>query len=240
MGTRHFIGVVKNGDFKIAQYGQWDGYPSGQGSKVLTFARDKDAVSKLRDAVDAVRFVTEEDWKETYAAIGIPEGQEWMDGDQADMLAKLYPGLTRDTGADILGLVADGTVTVVGDARDFPKDSLFCEYAYVIDLDANTVEAYVGFQTVEHSDGRWAGTVTLDTFEPGYEGQAFYAPVRLAATWPLSDLPSQEVFESVINGVELYYRQSADRKRHNVDAETGIKPVKGPYKHVPEETVLSL
>ena len=31
MGTRHMIGVVKDGIPRIAQYGQWDGYPSGQG-----------------------------------------------------------------------------------------------------------------------------------------------------------------------------------------------------------------
>lgn len=27
MGTRHLTAVVIDGDYKVAQYGQWDGYP---------------------------------------------------------------------------------------------------------------------------------------------------------------------------------------------------------------------
>lgn len=239
MGTRHFIGVVKDGDFKIAQYGQWDGYPSGQGATALKFAQDADNISKLRAAVDAVRFVTEDDYKEAYRSIGIPEDSGFMNMDQADLFSRQFPGLTRDTGAGILSLVAEGTVTVVGDAREFPHDSLFCEYAYVIDLDAGTFEAYVGFQHVEHRDGRWAGKVSKKDFEPGYVGQPFYAPVRLAATWTLDALPEQAAFEAVIDSVELYYRQSADGKRHTTDKETGIVPVKGPV-IVTSEVVPSL
>ena len=37
MGTRHMIAVVNNGKYRVAQYGQWDGYPSGQGVGVLGF-----------------------------------------------------------------------------------------------------------------------------------------------------------------------------------------------------------
>ena len=40
MGTRHLICVVKDGEFKVAQYGQWDGYFSGQGQNILNFLRD--------------------------------------------------------------------------------------------------------------------------------------------------------------------------------------------------------
>ena len=39
MGTRHLTAVHVDGEYKIAQYGQWDGYPEGQGMTALTFAR---------------------------------------------------------------------------------------------------------------------------------------------------------------------------------------------------------
>lgn len=31
MGTRHLIKVKYKGEIKVSQYGQWDGYPDGQG-----------------------------------------------------------------------------------------------------------------------------------------------------------------------------------------------------------------
>ena len=42
METRHLTLVYKNGAFKVAQYGQWDGYPSGQGLTALKFLRSAD------------------------------------------------------------------------------------------------------------------------------------------------------------------------------------------------------
>ena len=35
MGTRHLIGVIKDGAYRVAQYGQWDGYPEGVGAELL-------------------------------------------------------------------------------------------------------------------------------------------------------------------------------------------------------------
>ena len=37
MGTRHLIIVKSEGKTKVAQYGQWDGYPTGQGKDIAIF-----------------------------------------------------------------------------------------------------------------------------------------------------------------------------------------------------------
>ena len=38
MGTRHQQMVInQKGEIKLSQYGQWDGYPSGQGKDILTY-----------------------------------------------------------------------------------------------------------------------------------------------------------------------------------------------------------
>ena len=43
MGTRHLIGVITGGRYKVAQYGQWDGYiKGGQGEAVLEFLKTVD------------------------------------------------------------------------------------------------------------------------------------------------------------------------------------------------------
>ena len=39
MGTRSLTAVVLNGKYKVAQYAQYDGYPSGQGAEALEFVQ---------------------------------------------------------------------------------------------------------------------------------------------------------------------------------------------------------
>lgn len=45
MGTRHLICVSHNDQCKVAQYGQWDGYPAGQGVNILAFLREMTAIN---------------------------------------------------------------------------------------------------------------------------------------------------------------------------------------------------
>ena len=37
MGTRNLTVVMADNEYKVAQYGQWDGYPRIQGVVALTF-----------------------------------------------------------------------------------------------------------------------------------------------------------------------------------------------------------
>lgn len=53
MGTRNLTMVIdRKGEIKVAQYGQWDGYPSGQGATILEFAKDKEKMSKLEKELE--------------------------------------------------------------------------------------------------------------------------------------------------------------------------------------------
>ena len=40
MGTRNLTIVYSNGEYKVAQYGQWDGYPEGLGVQLLKYLRE--------------------------------------------------------------------------------------------------------------------------------------------------------------------------------------------------------
>ena len=65
--------------------------------------------------------------------------------------------------------------------RSAAEDSLFCEWAYVVDLDENKFEVYRGFQNEPHDDGRFAAASPQNG---GYEGANHLTVlVRNAAGW---------------------------------------------------------
>ena len=58
MGTRNLVMLIdQEGQEKVKQYGQWDGYPSGVGVGVLRILRNKELMSKLIKNIDKVRFL---------------------------------------------------------------------------------------------------------------------------------------------------------------------------------------
>ena len=174
MGTRHLICVVKNGEYKVAQYGQWDGYPSGQGKDILNFLNSEEFdLEVFRKKVDQVRWLTEEEIKT------INSMRNWQGK---------YPYLSRDCGADILNHIfnSDEPLTV-NDSLSFAGDSLFCEWAYVINLDNDTLEVYSGFNKQPlKEDERFYGCENSDSKE--------YYPVKFVKEYDLHNLPSDKEF----------------------------------------------
>jgi hypothetical protein len=129
MGTRNLT-VVKDkaGTTRIAQYGQWDGYPQHSGLKALDFLRDEILVENLRNRLTLVEFIDDEE------AEAIWEGFD-HDSNDPTKYTNEYPGLSRDTGIDILVAVASATETLKTiDNSEFANDTLFCEGIYEIDF----------------------------------------------------------------------------------------------------------
>ena len=60
MGTRHMIAVVSDDKYRVAQYGQWDGYPSGQGVGVLGFLTNGNLEALKRNALKC-SFISNDD-----------------------------------------------------------------------------------------------------------------------------------------------------------------------------------
>jgi len=149
MGTRNLTCVVKDGVFKVAQYGQWDGYFSGQGETVKEFIikrlKDPEGLREFKKHVETVRPLTEKQIKKCYIDLGIMG--EWMDQDESARFKAQYPQLNRDMGAEILEYIWNNENVQVNLQVEFAADSLFCEYCYVLDLDQKMLEVYTGFNT---------------------------------------------------------------------------------------------
>lgn len=183
MGTRHLIAVQLDGQYRIAQYGQWDGYPSGQGETVLRFLDQMDRPAfeaKLR----ASRLLS----KDELTALSEKFQREQTNW-QRD-----YPHLSRDAGADILFMVQGAPDGIeLKDSIDFAGDSRMCEYAYVIDLDHNVLDVFKGFNKEPLKEG--------ERFKDSPRGNDYY-PVRLSKTYSLSELPTVEQMEADVDPPE--------------------------------------
>jgi hypothetical protein len=191
MGTRHLIAVIKDGQHKIAQYGQWDGYPDGQGVDVLAFTESlagqhiPGVAENFAAALDRCRYAKDDAELERI----------WADRAYRETY------LTRDLGSDILDniLSSDGEI-VLRDSYSFAADGLFCEWAYVIDLDARTLEVYKGFAKTDPPEGERFHGVPRDTRADGSVSE--YGAVHLAKTYSFDALPSREQFLADLSPAE--------------------------------------
>lgn len=95
--------------------------------------------------------------------------------------------LFRGTQGNPAEMLAAG---VIEDEHDFPLDSLFAEWGYVIDLDKSRLEVYRGFQHHPHTQGRFALRET---------DRSDYYPCAQIASWSLTHLPSDETMERLEN-----------------------------------------
>ena len=132
MGTRNLT-IVKDkaGTTRIAQYGQWDGYPSYSGIQALEFLRDEGNQALLHAKLDLVQFVGDEEVDTLYKQY---ESTDWENKD----FLNAYPGLHRDTGIGILAVVANAITPIkTVDNTEFANDKLFCEGIYEVDFSTN-------------------------------------------------------------------------------------------------------
>ncbi|WP_371343828.1 hypothetical protein [Klebsiella quasipneumoniae] len=200
MGTRHLTCVVKGGDYKVAQYGQWDGYPSGQGIEILNFLRDKLDRDRFFSSLDKTFEPTDEQIKSWWMEVGhdLDKSDGFVDSRIAKKYGEKHPSLSRDTGGRILEVIQNAREPVpVNLNKEFAADSLFCEYAYVVDFDKETFEVFKGFNKEpleEHERFAFIGlNPNRRSFKDG-DSEYQYHQVRHIKTYDLNSLPADEEF----------------------------------------------
>lgn len=178
MGTRHLIRITdKGGAVRVAQYGQWDGYPSGQGVDLLK-------------EMDTHKIGTAEGQQTLHDAL---QKTVWIDDEARDTINAClkcdkknlkddFPALSRDTSAEIITVLIERRTDDIGfnkdgqlyldDDRTFAQDSVMCEWVYDINLDE-------GVFTVRQDDG-----------------------TPIIATFRLDQLPDKDSFVTMLEAMQ--------------------------------------
>jgi len=171
MGTRGAIGFRIDGVDKLT-YNHFDSYPQGLGVDILSQAQELYAAGpeSLRAAARNIKMlnsdgVTKEVVEATraYHNMGVSEQSE----------EDLYC-LFREAQGDLPAYLNLGYMP---GNNNFILDSLFCEWAYILDLDDDMLEVYRGFQKVADPDNRY-----------GQGEQSGYFPCKLILSFPLEDI----------------------------------------------------
>ena len=72
MGTRNLTCIVKDGQYQVAKYCQWDGYPEGQGLKILKYLRSLN-LDKLKENLKYVIPFNYDNYNKRLIEFGVPE-----------------------------------------------------------------------------------------------------------------------------------------------------------------------
>jgi hypothetical protein len=185
------MGFVVDGTEKLT-YNHCDSYPGWLGTRTLAWLRTLTGpkLGEARDKVKAIVLVDEEtpltpEQKQAMARFANPTvGAQGITNTEVHDWYQLLRGAQGDWQAYLdCGYMIDG--------HNFALDSLFCEWAYIVDFDKAVLEVYRGFQEAKHSDGRFADREPYLPEHRATRGVEYW-PIRLIQTYSLERLPTDE------------------------------------------------
>lgn len=160
MGTRGLYGFRKNGIDKTT-YNHFDSYPDYLGTIMLEFCQNT-SIEEMNEIFDRIVMVEEDS---TPTQKQIEECIEFYDGGVSTGKPEEWYCLLRDAQGN--PEVYKHGLKYMIDNHNFIKDSLFCEYAYIVNLDTECLEFWVGFQQEPDEHNRY-GTEKEDGYYPCY------------------------------------------------------------------------
>jgi hypothetical protein len=158
MGTRGLTKVIYKGETIVAQYGQWDHYPEGQGVTLFNILKDPANVENFIKKIPQIYYPSDSDVEAMCKPFEDGSMEGMMTMDSGKKFAEMFPTLTRDTGGEIFRVIADyGNAPIpISKDEDFEKDELFCEGVYTINLDTGFFQTQFG-----RKDGSWIVSLFL-------------------------------------------------------------------------------
>lgn len=211
-------------------YSHSDGYPNALGYEILealtSFTLNKD-IEYLRYCIDNVQLIHQEDnhtfTKEEFLSI-----VERLDNlGIYNNLKSEYSVITEIPAIPVLYHTAGKVDTIIDrenaipymlDSCNFMNDSLFCEWAYVINLDDQVIEFYRGFNQNPKANGRYADK-TNDYGSTQYNGVALIGtiPFSVIDSWTKDDIADFTInLENLANFIVGRYQIGDGNMEHDV------------------------
>ena len=198
MGTRGLYGLRKDGIDKVT-YNHWDSYPDVLGFNVSEFCANT-SFENLVKIYNNIYLVNE-------GSTPTSEQRDWCvqcglynenvstrsEEDWYCLLRNIQGDLER-----LKELALNGKAYMI-DNQSFIRDSLFCEYAYIINLDTKMLEFWTGFQKTPQEGNRYGRT----------DAQGYY-PCKLTLQIPLDEIKSADDAVKLMNAAENIDKESCD------------------------------
>jgi hypothetical protein len=158
MSTRGAIGFRINHKDKVT-YNHSKSYPSWLGVRIMTFVHDTPDI-ELKEIANRIELVSEDSQPTPEQ---IKKLLRFADASVGTQTVRDWYCLLRDTQGD-LSHYRRGLIYMI-DYHEFLADSLFCEWAYIINIDTEELEVYRGLNKRKHvkNGGRYANYGVDDT-----------------------------------------------------------------------------
>lgn len=195
MGTRGAYGFRIDGQDKLT-YNHFASYPDGLGEVIVQFCNtlNEEMLKTLKKKVKALKLVSE-DGKATKAQV--KKYEKFADtGVSTGNVQEWYVLMRNLQFGEILPHILVGEVQHMIDSNEFILDSLFCEYAYILDLDNDVLEMYKGFQETPDPNNRYG-----QKGRSSYSGTCYY-PCKKICEFPILQIPPdwEDLYKKAVEG----------------------------------------
>jgi len=216
MGTRGafgYIGTVEGEQLTKVTYNHWNSYPSGLGCKIANYLKGKSTYDDIHKDFSNIELVSHDD---------TPTLEQKLDCTLAEITDTNVGGQSEEDWYCLLrGAQGDldkhADVGYMIDSREFLYDSLFCEWAYILNMDTNELEIYIGYQKEKdkvkgrYGDNDWF--IAQLKNHPGFKAKPKYtkglAAAELYGLDPeyygvslIKSIPFNEVTEELMEEIE--------------------------------------
>lgn len=212
MSTNGALGFRINKKDKI-MYNHMDSYPHGLGQDVIDFIRNY-SLEEMRENALRIQMV---DTQTTPNKEQIEQCYHWNVGrvskdDNPDWYS-LLRGAQGNLSAYMCGL------PYMKDSQGFLLNSLYCEYAYIINLDTNELEFYSGFNKKPRKNkGRYANKPRYGDKDPEYYGVVLIMKCKLGDILAASDEEISTLLQKMTKKAEGFYsRQERQMQKEKLE-----------------------